>query len=179
MSVSPTTLCMISALADLTGGAAKEGKHDAHQLWLGSVSGSPPEQMIFAYVKSCEFKIKVHFWEPKKALRPLPDSVAYITGSVSFIADTLEPELEVQATSIRWYVSAPLSFLSPPCLANYLAFQTLQERKVLRIALHGLPQCSTFLATQEPRTCTHLASNPSLLTVLSITQTQGMLSTLL
>ena len=61
MSVSPTTLCTISVLADLTSGAAKEGKPDAHQLWLGSVSGSPPEHLIFAHVKSYEFKVKVHF----------------------------------------------------------------------------------------------------------------------
>ena len=101
MSVSLTTLCMISALVDLTNGAAKEGKYNAYQLWLSSVSGSPPEQMIFAHVKSYEFKIKVHFWEPKKALHPLPDSVAYVASSVSFIANTPEPELEVQATSIR------------------------------------------------------------------------------
>jgi hypothetical protein len=30
MSLSLTTLCMISALADLTSRAAKEGKHNAH-----------------------------------------------------------------------------------------------------------------------------------------------------
>jgi hypothetical protein len=169
---------MVSALADLTSGATKEGKHDAHQLWLGSVSGSPPEQMIFAHVKSYDFKIKVHFWEPKKALHPLPDSVAYIAGTVSFMADTPDLELEVRATSIRWYISATLSFLSPPCLANYLAFQTLQERKVLLIALHGLPQYSTSLATQEPRIYTRLASDPSPSTVLSIIQTRRTLSTL-
>jgi len=61
MFVSLSTLYMISALADLTSGTAKEGKHDAHQLWLGSVSTSPPKQTIFAHVKSYEFKIKVHF----------------------------------------------------------------------------------------------------------------------
>ena len=109
MSLSSTTLCTISVLADLTSGAAKDSKPDAHQLWLGSVSGSPPEQMVFAHVKSYEFKIKVHFWEPKKALHPLPDSVAYLTGNVSFIADAQEPnvELEVRATSIRGYVLYP------------------------------------------------------------------------
>ena len=61
MSVSPTTLCTISVLADLTSGAAKEGKPNAHQLWLGSVSRSPLEHLIFAHVKDYEFKMKVHF----------------------------------------------------------------------------------------------------------------------
>jgi len=120
MSVSPTTLCTISVLADLTSGAAKEGKPDAHQLWLGSVSGSPPEHLIFAHVESYDFKVKVHFWEPKKALHPLPESVAYITGGLSFIADAqepgLEPELglEIRATSIRGCVrlSLGLPFVS-------------------------------------------------------------------
>ena len=105
MSLSPTALCTISVLADLTSGTAKEGKHDAHQLWLGLVSGSPPGEVAFAHVRSHEFKISVHFWEPKKALLPLPDSVAYITGSVSVIANVLELELDIRATSIRGYVS--------------------------------------------------------------------------
>src|SRR5208282_1589537 len=96
MSVSPTTLCTISVLADLTNGAAKEDKPDAHHLWLGSVSGSPPEHLIFAHVQSYEFKAKVHFWEPDKALHPLPESVAYIIGSVSFMVNALEPEPELQ-----------------------------------------------------------------------------------
>ncbi len=49
-----------------------------------------------------------------KALHPLPESVAYITGSVSFIADALELEpelepgleLEIRAMSIRGCISS-------------------------------------------------------------------------
>jgi hypothetical protein len=64
--------------------------------------------MVFAHVKSYEFKIRVHFWEPKKALHPLPDSVAYIAGSMSFISNAPNNlELEVRTTSIRWSVSPP------------------------------------------------------------------------
>jgi hypothetical protein len=110
MSASPTALCTISVLADLTTGAAKEGKHDAHQLWHGLVSGSPPEQTVFPHVQCHEFKAEVHFWEPKKDLHPLPDSVVYITGSMSFVANALEPELEVRATWVRGYVSNVLPF---------------------------------------------------------------------
>jgi len=50
ISMSPTTLYIISVLADFTSSTIKEGKPEAYQLWLDLVFKSPLKHLIFAYI---------------------------------------------------------------------------------------------------------------------------------
>jgi hypothetical protein len=94
----------ITLNVELSGGGHDEkisSQYGAHQRWHSQVDVTPPDEKVVDHVQETVYKTEVVFWEPDPALRPLPDSLAFVTGQFFFVLTEMEPLLMIRANPIR------------------------------------------------------------------------------
>jgi hypothetical protein len=76
-------------------------QYKAQQRWHSEVDVTAPDEKVVDNVQEATYKTEVTFWEPHAALRPIPDSLAFVTGQFFFVGTALEVTLIIRANPIR------------------------------------------------------------------------------
>ena len=94
----------ITLNVELSNGGCDEkisSQYKAQQRWYSEVDVTPPDEKVVDNVQDATYKTEVTFWEPRAALRPVPDSLAFVTGQFFWVVTGLEVILSIRANPIR------------------------------------------------------------------------------
>ena len=97
-------LSTITLNVELSSGGRDEkasSQYEAQQRWHSLVDVTPPGEKVVDNVQGTVYRVEVTFWEPDAALRPFPESLAFVTGQFFFIISALEPVLIIRANPLR------------------------------------------------------------------------------